>query len=857
MLLQEVKEHIKELELKDTDIKCSPELTTRLDIQKDDLTKIYKVMALTRTTEEFTNCLYGLEKKGSRYRDLVKLAEELFNGNRSIANFLQNNRPHLPFFINSSGTEMVTAVSSLHSANRFKKMGKTSKKDKDVFFDYYRTDTGISIGLGSAYGIDAITEIFKTALGAKDARTTIMAEHLGLAEIGKPTPTSMVAGNVGEALYHAIGQSPLLRLDDAYMQNSPCSVTKLFLGDGAMGESVVKSMSENLELEIYKLWRHYLNPDSETIEKARHDLSFRKKCYADLFNIAQAPIRLEVNVIDNGIAISRTSRSTHPMGDALSQIRHLVELGIATVHECNGSDLEQVLITENRKYDDLEKNGIVFTRYIVPRPAGHSASNFSGFGEVKVGKKQLTLNENEVAYHQNTDPLLNAAKTLINEKVIDKGTAISMIEDSQRDAIEKLAAVIDNFSKKSKNDLKQVIYWDERRSQDSWNILVTSDSLKKRKDYWGGSDKMIGYAELIGLRFKGVPDGKIVTPLQAENFSLADIIMLHDGRFRGIGQDICDIAPGRIHEVIDNPGLGLGGINRQTAKLQTFLHLLNPSTGRYHIIDNGIDEPGQYDIAAGLKRAFGDNAIIFLEIQFNDYDFFSMSLEQIATTFQRSNGFENLPVMISQSSGFFRANTVEKMWGIEEKKDGAGGMYHTSFNFDFNRFPGIMVAAPNTARAVQMAYRNAVASKTPTLILMTEPVRKCIPIKFNRDNQPYFEYRIIYYPLDHPLDPVGSVYAHPIKLNEKSLQLEDHNHIIFSFGEYVPLSSLIAGRLFENSPDREKIKTLVIDYNWINPRDMELPHKLFESYINSGKELPHITIISQQSKYGFGNRAPH
>jgi len=873
MLLQEVINHIKEereggealMENHDNPIVEYAGLTGK------DVIDIFEVMALTRATEEFTSCLQNVSVKGSRYQeDLVDKSRELFPDNSNIADILENNQPHFPFFISSIGTELITAISTKFSTDFYAKQKRVNARDKDTFYDYYRTDTGIAVGIGhfsqlnqQKYHIDVIEEIFKNSLGTKDARSKQMPEHLCLVELGKPVSTSMVSGNAGEAFYNAVGQSPLFRIDE--MTNSHDSVTKLFIGDGGMGETSIKTMSDNLELEIYKLWRHYLEPSQEDIGRAQHDIEFRKLCYSELFAKVEAPIKFEINIMDNGIAISRTSQATHPMGDVLSSFRYLEQLGIAHLYECDGTNLEQVLQLEAVKSKLVREKGIVVSRYTIPRPGGHSASNFSGFGEVPVGKtkKALTLNAQEVEYHQNTDPLLNAARSLIQTQVLSKNYAIELIEEKQKNVIKTLSEVMKDYTKKTRSNLNPIMAWTPESAQKNWDSITTKYRLMKRDSYWKGIDDLIGYSELISkttpIRMdfgsEKIPDGKLVSPIQAENFSLADIIMLYEGRFIGVGQDLGDIDPERIQEVMLDLSLGLGGINRQSAKLQTLLHVINPDTGKHHIVDNGIDEPSQYDSAAGFKRAYGKNGIVFLEIQFTDYDFFSMSLEQIASAFQRTNGFENIPIIMRQSSGFFRGSNIGKMWGKEkhEGSDGAGGMYHTTLNFDFNRFPGVIVTAPNTSRAVQMAYRNAVASETPTLILMSEPVMKSFPMKLEGDKKSYFDYESKYLPLHHPLDPVGTHYAHPIKSDGKHLPIEDHNHLILSYGEYVPLSALIAGKLYEHPKLQGDIRALVIDYNTLNPRDKELPLNLLKTYIEAGKDLPPISIISQQSQYGFGS----
>lgn len=875
MLLEQVIDRVKSFEA------ASPKDITKPikklgNLTGEELIELLNVMALTRVAEEYTTCLMSpmdSSVPGSRYHeDFIQHAKFLFEYERNeegreIIDFLSENKPHVPFFINSAGTELVSSVSTKFSTEYYKRSGRTSSQDKDMFFDYYRMDTGIAIGLWHysliKNNINALDEINKVSLGSKDARSVLMCEHMGFPELGKPTPTSMIAGNVGEALNHAIAQSRLRKLDDEYMANAPDSVTKLFIGDGGTSETVVKTVSDNLKLELYQLWRDAAYPSPEDIKKVMGNRELKRDAYQELLYVHPAPIKLEINVLDNGVAISRTSQATHPFGDPLDSFDELVDLGIAQRYECDGTSLEDVLKTEVKKQEAIRDYGIVITRYTVPRPAGHSASNFSGFGEIPKGKetKALTLNESEVKYHQNTDPLLNSIETLMEQGVVDGKTAVSLIHHAQKKMIKSVYNVLKEHEPKTKEDLHQIMAWSPEKVEENWKKFTSPEQLEGRNSYWKGNHNRMGYSTLISkthpikmdLGEEGIPDGKMVSPIQAENYSLIDLAMLNDGRFRGIGQDISDIDPARIQEVMDNINLGLGGINRQTAKVQAFLHVMNPETGAHHIVDNGIDEIGQWAAAAGYKHAFKDNALVFLEIQFNNYNLYGMELEQIASLYQRSNGRENIPLIIRQSSGFFRATSVNQMWGKEEGlgKDGAGGVYHTSLNWDVNCFPGISVVCPNNSLQIQDAYQNAFFSQTPTVIFTHESSMKSFPIKFKNDSKEYYQWSHPYRPLSQQPNPMGSHYQHPVKIENNPLPLIGHNHLILTHSEYASLSNLIANKLFENS--KGAIKPLVVDYCWLNPRDKELPHKLFEEFVQEGKDIPYTTIISQQSEFGFGN----
>jgi len=222
------------------------------------------------------------------------------------------------------------------------------------------------------------------------------------------------------------------------------------------------------------------------------------------------------------------------------------------------------------------------------------------------------------------------------------------------------------------------------------------------------------------------------------------------------------------------------------------------------------------------------------EIQFNDYDFGLFAFDEICTIFQRSNTRANLPALIRQSYGFVRGRSIESIFS----KGGAAGTYHSSccVGSIANRYKGIVIVIPNSSRAVQMAYRNAVSGNTPTMILMSNPVMRKIAIGS-------FPYSGKYLPLDTPLDPLGTYYKYSVSGDPVGA----HHHIILTFGEYVPICYMIAERL-----KKKGIKTLVVDYNYIVPRNKNVIPDLLNEYRSSSIN-PLFTVVSQDGDFGFGD----
>ncbi len=798
---------------------------------------ILSVALKVQATEETLVCLSNQGFKGSSYNDLIENAADLNFLDSDIA-AIEKYTPHLPFFVCSLGPHLTCVINTFLSTKYFKTKNRTTERDRDIFFSYYRSSTSVGLGLSEFSPLsnrDGITEIFKVALGFPDACHTNMPQHLCFLELGLKTENSPVAAQGNIAACTSIGLSPLYRSEE--MPYSEDTIVNYIIGDSATNEPSVVNGQKLLRRHMYLLAKHF--GDQNEFKRAHTDRAARIQLFQKIKNMGKS-LRFAMHVYDNRIGISSPADESQSWGDPLHDYIWMEESeGICKIFRFDSLDFLQVLQNSVMLIMEARK-GPVYSHVKVLRPGGHSVSSYYGLSMIPKTARSSPISSltlDEAIYHNNNDSVLNGLNCMINLGYLDSQSAVNLINEAQKAAIERYIAIIPGARVSTpKKRLINATPYNHEISQYNWEKLVENKQI--RDQFWknGHLDRM---SKTPGLRFQvnnGVElpeDMDSIAPIHAENFSLADLLLLTD-TFRAIGEDIPDTRPNDIEHIVKNPGSGTGGINKATAGLQVLSHLKNPETGRYHITDIGIDEPGIYAMAAGMSHALDGKGFVLAEIQFNDYDFGVFAPDEISTIYQRSNGKVMLPVVIRQSYGFIRGRSIDSIMAL----GGAGGSYHSSCSVGTiaNRLKGVQVVIPNTAHAIQMAYRNAASSNTPTYILLSNPVMRKIPIGS-------FNYSGTYLDLNTPLDPVGIYYTHSVTDEPTGA----HHHIILTYGEYVPICYLVAEQLLVKG-----IKTLIVDYNYLVPRNKNVVNELLTQYQDSAIQ-PEFTVVSQEGDFGFGD----
>ena len=799
-----------------------------------DLSTIIRVSAQVQALEEVLSCMADQPQIGARYMDLIRNAKELGFDEASLAT-LRGSKPHLPFFISSLGPHIVNVVDAFFSTGYYREQDRTGPKDRDAFSSYYRTSTGTGLGLDAfsllSEGTDVIAEVLMNALGFDEASTTTMPEHLSLPHLGLMTEASAIGSQTNVAACMAMGLGPLLRGEE--MSYAEDAVVHLLIGDAGVNEPNFRNAWGMLENHMALIARHFLELDEQEVALARGNPERQREMYLRLREQGLM-VRFATHVFDNGIGISCKSDVVHPFGDPLSSIRHLEQNGLLKIFEYDAQDFLSVLRNGKALAEEARK-GPVAALVQCRRPGGHSLSNFYGYGKVREGRERSptgSLTLEEAIHHNNTDPLLNAVRTLIDHGKLNAEQAVSLLRQGQREVIERVVDIVPRYA--PKKSLQPIRAYTKESAEESWSGILKGSG--RRDEIWKSSHfEHLSKKPAVGFKPKEgmyLPEhlGKI-SPLQAENFSLADIAMLT--RLMAVGQDVPDVNPFELERVLKDPMVGTGGINKVTAGLQVLCHMINPETGRYQVMDIGINEAGIYAMGAGLKHVFGEDTTVLVEIQFNDYDFPLFALDLISSLYQRSNGKENIPIIIRQSYGFLRGRSVETIF----TQGGASGTYHSSAAIGSlaNRYPGLHIVAPNTSREVQMAYRNAVAGRTPTVVLMSNPV-------IRKMSMGSFEYEGPYLPLDTPLDPVGQA-----RIYDLGQPAGSHGHVILTYGEYVPVSHMVA----EELQKKENVQAMVVDYTYLVPRDRKVIPEILTGY--DSDRPPHFYVVSQEGEFGFGS----
>ncbi|MCH8285820.1 hypothetical protein IIB79_04740, partial [candidate division KSB1 bacterium] len=603
MIIREIIAKISESDSKPK-AKANPNFKRKVfgGLKGSEVLKIIGIAVQVQALEETITCITNQGFKGSSYKDLITTAVNLNFSDKDFA-ALEVFNPHLPFFISSLGPHLVNVIDTYLSTKYFKENNRVSSIDRDSYFSYYRTSSGTALGLSEFSplnkSVDAITEVYKTALGFPDASNLTMPQHISMPELGLKTETSAVAGQANVAACMAMSLGPLLRSEE--MPYAKDSIVNFIAGDSGINEPTFSNGQKMLRRHMYQIARHYLG---EKVVTAAADSPKKKRRIFDEIKERGLAIRYAAHIFDNNIGISCPAEVSHLWADPLHDyLWSDKDLGMVSIFRYDSLDFLNLLQQSVNVINESRK-GPVIAHVTILRPGGHSLSNYYGFGMIPESAKSSPISSltlEEAIYHNNNDSILNAVKTMMNMGYLDKNSAARLVESAQRTVLERLIELIPSAKKSLPvKELNPVLAYDPKMAESRWKSLV---GKKSRRDKMWKDGHLNRISRTPGLRFKIPDEAKLpedldeVTPIVAENFSLADILMMTD-TFRAVGEDIPDTRPESIEEVVAKPGSGTGGINKATAGLQVLSHLKNPQTGRYHIQDIGIDEAGIYAMTA-------------------------------------------------------------------------------------------------------------------------------------------------------------------------------------------------------------------------------------------------------------------
>jgi 2-oxoisovalerate dehydrogenase E1 component len=287
----------------------------------------------------------------------------------------------------------------------------------------------------------------------------------------------------------------------------------------------------------------------------------------------------------------------------------------------------------------------------------------------------------------------------------------------------------------------------------------------------------------------------------AINYSLFDIFMMSESPVL-FGEDVADFA----REVFEKGEEATRGLKGKGGVFLATKNLLR-AFGLDRVYNTQLDEAGILGRAQGHSY---QGRVPFPEIQFIDYmsPGYQQLKDRIATTYQRSNGKVQLPMVIRVSYGGY--------------KQGAGAMWHSEANLGtYINIPGLHVVVPSNAADAAGLMRTAFVSGDP--VLFCESVAL-----YNRRDWDGYNILAKYPPIEQ-LIPFGKAEVY----NETATDIA-----IISYGITLPMSLRVMEQLAEKG-----IKARVIDLRTVKPMDWETIEK-------TAVDCSKILIVSEDRFHG-------
>jgi 2-oxoisovalerate dehydrogenase E1 component len=287
----------------------------------------------------------------------------------------------------------------------------------------------------------------------------------------------------------------------------------------------------------------------------------------------------------------------------------------------------------------------------------------------------------------------------------------------------------------------------------------------------------------------------------AINYTLFDIYMMTDDIIL-FGEDVADF----VREIYEKGEevmsrlKGKGGVFLVTKNLQR-------AFGPDRVHNTPLDEAGILGRAVGHSY---QGRVPSPEIQFIDYisPAYQQLKDRIATTYQRSGGHVNMPMVIRTSYGGY--------------KQGAGAMWHSEANLGtFINIPGLHVVVPSNAADAAGLMRTAFVCGDP--VLFCEPVAL-----YNRRDWDGYNIMAKYPPLEK-LIPFGEAEVY----NQKAEDIA-----IISYGITLPICLRVMKRLEEKN-----ISARVVDLRTVKPID-------WETITETVEQCSRVLIVSEDRFYG-------
>jgi 2-oxoisovalerate dehydrogenase E1 component len=487
-----------------------------------------------------------------------------------------------------------------------------------------------------------------------------------------------------------------------------------------------------------------------------------------------------------GWAISTSVGEQFPEGNPTTSFEGLCRFGLK-IENFDGTRIKESLAAFKRMVEYVKDGkGPAIANIHVTREESHSGSD----------DQSHYMEPAMQQYHIEHDPLREMARELIEDGVFVPQELVSMFDDADHEVKRVSDQVTPTYQRKTAADVLNKVYsYNPKAAEEKWQELLQKRGSQRAERYKEFHQK--GYFESPDLPEDQPP----MTLRKAINYSLFDIFLLSDDPVL-FGEDVADFARDVFAKGDDVTGKlrGKGGVFLVTKNLQR-------AFGINRVFNTALDEAGILGRAVGYSY---QGRIPFPEIQFIDYisPGYQQLKDRIATSFQRSNGKVQMPMVIRVSYGGY--------------KQGAGAMWHSEANLGaFINIPGLHVIVPSNAADAAGLMRTAFVSGDP--VLFCEAVAL-----YNRGDWDGFDILAKYPPIDQ-LIPFGQ---------GRVYYPQSKDLIIISYGITLPMS-LKASQLLKE----KGINVRVLDLRTVKPID-------FKTIEDNLRDCSKVLIVSEDRFHG-------
>lgn len=462
-----------------------------------------------------------------------------------------------------------------------------------------------------------------------------------------------------------------------------------------------------------------------------------------------------------GWAISVAVEEQFPEGDPTSPFEGYQRFGLR-IDQFDGTEIKTVLkhMKENIEYC-RSGQGPVLLNVKVVREESHSGSDDQSF--------YMALAEQK--WHYTNDPILKAAKVLIEDGVLTADQIKRMWDKYNTEVSEASVEVVKSRNLKTREYVLSLVHeYDFDKARERWLKIVNSYKGDRKKEYKK-------FAETGARPSPELPeDLGPMTFRRAMNYALFDAFILTPDVVL-FGLDVADFS-GKMKFNLEEQKMlkGKGGVFLVSQGLQR-------AFGDHRVYNTPLDEAGILGKASGHAYQ-GRKALP--EIQFIDYmsPAYQHLKDRICTLSQRSKKQEKADMVIRCSYGGY--------------KQGAGSFWHSEANLGtFLNIPGLLVACPSNAEDAVGLFRTAVGCVDP--VLFCESVAL-----YNRRDWDGV-------PLERPYPTLD--YMIPFGL-AKVYREQDSDLALISYGITLPMCLKAAELLAEKG-----INCRVVDLRTLRPMD--------------------------------------